>query len=245
MSRVLNPYISVDCVIFGYDEGELFVLLVEREMKDETNGKVRFADLTLTGNHIYQDEELDDAAARVLFDLTGLKEVYLEQFGVFGGLDRFKAEKDKVWLKHLGRDPESRILSIGYFALLAARKVSLEWKGRDVRWTPLADVGTLGFDHNRILSDALEALRNKMRHEPVAFELLPPKFTLTELQNLYEVIYDTVFDKRNFRKKVSRMKFVLPLDEKQSGVPHKPARLYKFSRKEYEKTRGELLYFNV
>ena len=129
--RVLNSYISVDCVIFGYNGQELQVLLLDRTLTDEETGKSEFTDLTLTGNHIYEDETIEQAAYRVLFDLTGLKNVFLDQFKTFAHPDRLKKENDRKWLLHDGRDPDKRIVSIGYFALIATQSITLEWKGRN------------------------------------------------------------------------------------------------------------------
>ncbi len=242
---VLNDYFSVDCVIFGFDFSQLNVLLVDRVMTDELTGKELFNDLTLTGNHIYDDEDLDAAASRVLFDLTGLQNIYLEQFKTFGAPDRINRENDRAWLAANGRDPDKRIVTVGYYSLLATDKVTLEWKGRNVRWTPVAEVTDLAFDHMAILQEALVALRKNLLREPIGFELLPEKFTLSQLQRLYEVILGVALDKRNFRKKVARMKYLVPLEEKQMGVAHKPARLYVFDRDLYEKNRKELLDFAI
>ncbi len=242
--RVLNDSISVDCVIFGFDTERLNVLLVDRTLSSEEDG-VEFSDLTLTGNHVYEDEPLDDAADRILFELTGLKNIYLEQFKTFAHPDRLMKENDRKWLLHNGRNPDKRIVSVGYFALLATQNVTLEWKGRNVQWFPVEEVGNLAFDHNQILEKALLSLRQKIIHEPIGFELLPEKFTLSQVQKVYEIILDTQFDKRNFRKKINRMKYLIPLDEKQKGVAHKPAQLYMFSREVYEKTKTDMLSFIV
>lgn len=241
----LSSYLSVDCVVLGYDSEQLNVLLVERKLDDGIEGLPFESDWTLTGNHVYVDEDIDEAASRVLFDLTGFSEIYLEQFKTFADPKRLLKPKDQAWLKSMEMDSTQRVVTVGYFALLATQKVSLKWMGRKVKWTPVKEVGELAFDHNQILEDALIAIRNKMRHEPLGFELLPEKFTLTQLQHVYEQIFDAKFDKRNFRKKVSRMQYVIALDEKQQGVPHKPAQLYKFSREVYEQTRRELLEFFV
>ncbi len=243
-NMVLNNYISVDCVVFGFNFEKLNVLVVERTLSDGS-GEIEFSDLTLTGNHIYEDETIVEAADRILFDLTGLADIYLEQFKTFASPDRLKKENDRKWLLHDGRDPDKRIVSVGFFALLATQKVTIEWKGRNVKWMPVDEVGKLAFDHNLILEEALKALRSKLLHEPIGFELLPEKFTLSQLQKVYEIILDTTFDKRNFRKKVARMKYLIPLDEKQKGVAHKPARMYLFSREVYELTRKEILNFIV
>ncbi len=241
INNATSDYISVDCVVFGYDDHELNVLLVERTLSSENFEP----DWTLTGNHAFVDEPIEAAASRVLYELTGFSDIYLEQFKTFADPDRLRAPKDQLWLSSTGRDPGLRVVSIGFFALLATKDVPLKWMGRKVCWIPVKEVGQLAFDHNYILEAGLKALRQKMKQEPIGFELLPPKFTLTQLQTLYEQIFDTQFDKRNFRKKVSRMKYVIPLDEKQKGVPHKPAQLYLFSREVYEKTRRELFDFHV
>lgn len=245
MERILSNYISVDCVIFGFDSQKLSVLLVDRTLSNENDGTIVFSDLTLTGNHVYDDETAEEAANRVLYELTGLADIYLEQFRAFSDPSRLLKPNDQKWLVHHKRDPKKRIVSIGFFALLATQNIKLTYRGRDVKWIPVHEVGVLGFDHNQILEQALIALHNKIKHEPIGFQLLPERFTLTQMQTVYEIILDTVFDKRNFRKKVGRMKYVIPLDEKQKGVPHKPARLYMFSRDVYEQTKKELFDFTV
>jgi 8-oxo-dGTP diphosphatase len=241
----INNTISVDCVIFGFDFEKLNVLLVDRVLLDQKSGEELFSDLTLTGNHIFEHESLEDAAARILFDLTDLENIYLKQFGAFCDPDRLKNSNDQAWLRASGRDPESRIISIGYYSLLSTEKVTLKWKGRNVKWYPVSEVANLAFDHFSIFQAALEALRRELMFEPIGFELLPEKFTLSQLQKLYEVVLGVELDKRNFRKKIARMKYLIPLDEKQKGVAHKPARLYMFSKEVYEKTRKEVFDFNI
>lgn len=243
--RTISPYISVDCVLFGYNGTELEVLIVDRTLIDEKSGNILLDDQTLTGNHVYADETIEDAAYRVLFDLTGLDNIFLEQFKTFAHPNRLKHPNDQLWLKNTNRDPDARIVTIGFYSLVATNKVKLEWKGRNVKWVPISKVGQLAFDHNLILEEALKTLRSKIKLEPVTFELLPEKFTLTQLQNAYEAIWDVELDKRNFRKKVARMKYLIQLDEKQTGVAHKPARLYVFSRDVYEKTKKELFDFTI
>lgn len=241
----INKHLSVDCVVFGYDDEKLNVLLVKRTLTNPSTNSTEISDYTLAGNHIYQEETLIDAANRILKSLTGLENIYLEQFKTFAHPDRLKKSIDQRWLHHIGIDPSIRVASVGYFALLSTQKVTLKWMEREVKWVPLKEIGELGFDHNQILDEALTAMRRKMRHEPIGFELLPEKFTLTQLQTVYEKIFDTTFDKRNFRKKVPRMKYVVPLNEKQKGVSHKPAQLYMFSRDIYEKTKTEQFDFIV
>lgn len=237
--------ISVDCVIFGFDEDQIKVLLVERTLIDEKSKQSIFSDLTLTGYHIYEDEDLDAAAARIVSDLTGLDNLVLEQFYAFGALDRLEHPNDQAWLKQFGDVFSKRVVTVGYYSLLPSIDVPIIQKGRNVAWYPVSAVKNLAYDHDHILRKALEHLRYKLSHEPIGFELLPIKFTLSQMQKLYEAILGTQFDKRNFRKKVSQMPYVVPLNEKQIGVAHKPAQLFMFSRDVYEKTRKERFDFFV
>jgi len=241
----LHPNISVDCVIFGFDFEKLNVLLVERQLIDPETGDEIIFDYTLAGNHIYIDEELEDAAKRVLFDLTGLENIYLEQFTTTGDPNRLKSEKDQLWLKSTGKNPAERVISVCYFSLLNCNEVSIKTGKRKVDWFPLKEAKNLAFDHGQIIQSALESLQRKLQYEPIGFEMLPEKFTLSQLQKLYEVVFDVEFDKRNFRKKISKMKYLIRLNEKQKGVSHKPARYYTFSREVYEKTKNDMLNFSV
>lgn len=245
MARELIKNISVDCVIFGFDFEKLNVLLVDRFLKDSKTGKLVFSDLTLTGYHIYQDETLDDAAARIVKDLTGLENLTLEQFYAFGALDRLNHPNDQKWLEQFGDVFSSRVVTVGYYSLLRDFNVEIKQKDRVVKWYPVNEVENLAYDHEIILQKALEHLRLKLQNEPIGFELLPEKFTLSQMQKLYEAVLGTTFDKRNFRKKVSQMSYVVPLNEKQSGVAHKPAQLFMFSRDVYDRTRKERNNFFV
>jgi hypothetical protein len=239
------PNLSVDCVVFGFDFEKLNVLLVERELKDETTGEVLIRDHTLTGYHIFEDEDLDSAASRILKGLTGLDNIFLEQFGAFGQLDRVSSPKDTLWLNHINKGFSERIVTVGYLALIDNTKVTLRLKERNVEWFPVTMVKEmeLAFDHKNLFYKALDALQKKVKVEPIAFELLPDYFTLSQLQKLYEALLGTSFDKRNFRKKVAQMHYVIPLKKKQTGVAHKPAQYYLFSREVYEKTtRGRISF---
>lgn len=235
----------MDCVIFGFDFEKLNVLLVERTLADKKAGKTLFTDYTLAGNHVYDDEDLYSAAERVLFDLTGLENIYLEQFQTFGHPDRLSKQKDILWLKSLGMNPENRIITVAYYSLVNINEVIIQEKGRKIFWHPIEEPIPLAFDHDVIISRALDALRNKIRTNPIGFKLLPPKFTLSQLQKLYEVILGVNYDKRNFRKKISRMDYLVPLNEKQQGVAHKPAQLFTFSKDVYENTKKAFFDFTV
>lgn len=233
----LNEGISVDCVIFGFDSEKLHVLLVDRVLADGEGTQI-VSDRTLTGNHIYEDESLDEAARRILFDLTGLNQIYLEQFHTFGAPNRISRPNDITWVKANGRDPNKRVVSVGYAALLTKRDVVLEWRGRNVSWYPVDSITDLAFDHVTILQTALNYIRHKISLEPaIGFELLPRKFTLSQLQTMFEVVFGTTLDKRNFRRKVLKTSYIVPLDEKLTGLTNKPAQLYTFNRRIYDKTR--------
>lgn len=242
--RQIIPNISVDCVIFGFDFNQLNVLLVERKLEDPKTKEVLIDDWTLTGYHIFDDENFDTAASRILREVSGLSNIYLEQFYAFGSLDRIDSEKDKLWLSHQ-HGFSHRIVTVGYYSLIDSTQVSLSFKSRNVQWFPVDNLPELGFDHNEIFNKALEMLRVKLRSEPIGFELLPEKFTLTHLQKLYESVLGVKYDRRNFRKKVMQMKYVIPLNEKQTGVKHKPAQLFIFSRDVYERTKKERFDFSI
>jgi hypothetical protein len=238
------PYISVDCVIFGFDFEKLNVLLLERILENK-NGEQVFCDHSLVGHHIKINESLDEAAARVLLETTGLSNIYLEQFFAFGSPDRLNKKRAKLWLESIGRNPMQRVISVGYFSLVNTKAVHVSHTQRHASWIDIQKIGELAFDHNEILNRGLEALRIKIKSEPIAFELLPPKFTLSQLQKLYEVVLGIEIDKRNFRKKALQANYIVPLNEKQKDVSHKPAQLFMFSRDIYEATKKENFSFSL
>lgn len=234
--RKLNNSISIDCVIFGFDFERLHVLLADRVL--EQDGVTLINDKTLMGNHIYEDESVDEAAKRVLYDLTGLDNIYLEQFHTFGDPNRTKRKKDRLWIEAQGRDPQTRIVSVSYVSLLTKRNVVLEWKGRNVAWYAVGGDHNFAFDHQIIIQEALAYIRHKIELEPaIGFELLPQKFTLSQLQSMYEVVFNQTLDKRNFRRKALKMKYIVALDEKLVGKANKPAQLYSFDREAYNHSR--------
>lgn len=248
MNSAFNEHISVDCVIFGYDLKNLKVLLLERQLHKPDGKELVFKDLTLPGNHIRNNEDLDTAGQRILFELTGLSDIYMEQFAVFSKPERLSNPRDRQWLSAIGKDPETRVITAGYYSLIPLEKYYLrpnpnstypEWYGKNPKWYKLDHIGEMAFDHAAILNAALMLLREKVKTKPVIFELLPEKFTASQVQKLYEVILDTPLDKRNFRKKLTNLEFVVSLNERQVGVAHKPARYYMFSRDVYERKRKE------
>ncbi|MDA0912860.1 MAG: NUDIX hydrolase [Bacteroidetes bacterium] len=223
-------HLSVDCVVFGYDDSGLKVLLInQKEANNEEVGQNPMSQLP--GDLILIDEGLEAAAERVLFELTQLKGVYLKQFHAYGDPNRVKQLKDRAWLRSVRTQPEQRVITVGYFGLVSLQDHDPQpasFAG-GVEWIDLQNVGPLAFDHNEILDGAMDALQNQLESHHISFELLPKKFTLSQLQSLYEVVLEKKFDKRNFRKNVKRMSHVVPLDEKQQGVMHKPAQLFSFN----------------
>lgn len=232
--HIINPNVSVDNVILGFDGQELKVLLIERK-HDYPEGKDFLA---LPGDLIYQDEDLDDAANRILFELTGLKDIFLEQFYTFGNPNRISKQADVQWLKSIRTLPEARVITVAYYNLVKIEKYNPSASGfaSNAIWMPADEVPQLAFDHNDIFNKAIEHLKHKLYRQPIGFELLPRKFTLAQLQRLYEIILQTNLDKRNFRRKILKTEFIIQLDEKQQGVAHKPATLYKFDKKKFDST---------
>lgn len=217
---------TVDNVIFGFDEGDLKVLLIKR-------GEEPYLGYwALPGYFVYQDEDLDTAAQRVLFELTGLRDVYLEQVHTFGAVNRHEF---------------GRVITVSYFSLVKISNYSLEVASiaKKARWHAVSEIKDLGFDHNEILQACLNRLKWLVRSRPLGFELLPPKFTLTELQHLYEAILETELDKRNFRKKILSMGLLIDLEETQEGVAHRPARLYMFDERRYQELLEEGFHFEL
>ncbi len=244
MAPGLIPNISVDCVVFGFDFDKLNVLLIERVF--EWNNQT-FNDLKLPGDLVKIDEDLDESAVRVLRELTGLQNIFLTQFHTFGGVNRIKQKPYEIeWLKQIDH-PEERVITVAYYSLINLKneKISEVILTQNARWVAVDDVKDLAFDHVEIFQQALQSLRNEVKSRPIGFELLPEKFTLTQLQKLYEAILGTTFDKRNFRKKISNMPYVVAINEKQKGVAHKPARLCMFSRDIYERTKKDNFDFLV
>ncbi len=231
-----NNHISVDCVVMGFDGERLKVLLIKR--MGEECGEI-FHDMKLPGSLIYMDEDLDEAAKRVLNELTGLKNVNLIQFKAFGSKNRTKDPIDIHWLERAVQLKVERIVTIAYLSMVKIdRTLSRNLDVYQANWVSLEDIKALAFDHNLIIKEALLYIRQFVEFNPsILFDLLPRKFTASQLRNLYEVVYGKEIDVRNFHKKIALMDYVVPLEEKQQGVAHRAARYFHFDRKIYNKIR--------
>jgi 8-oxo-dGTP diphosphatase len=207
--------LSIDNLIFGLDHDQLKILLV-KQTDPMHQGK-----WALPGGWIRYDENLRDAAYRLLEELTGVKQLYLEQLKTFGRVDRF---------------PTERVVTVAYYALVSAENYSLVagQSTDDVSWQNANDLPELIYDHAEIIDYGIQFLRHQICHQPVGFNLLPEKFTLLQLQALYEAILNAKLDKPNFRRKILKMNLLAPCNEKQQGVPHRAANLYRFDSEAYE-----------
>ena len=208
--------LAVDCVVFGLDETDLKVLLIQRKLQPYQHT------WALPGGFVRINETLDEAARRELEEEAGVTDVYLEQLYTFGALDR---------------DPRERVVAVAYYALakLSDHRIRAATDAMGVGWFGLDDLPKLAFDHTDIVLRAHERLRGKVRYAPVGFELLPPRFSLTQLQRMYEIILGKELDKRNFRKKILAMDLLVETDEYEQGVRHRAARLYRFDRRKYDR----------
>ncbi len=218
--------LTVDCVVFGLDEVDLKVLLIQRDIPPFEG---RWA---LPGGFVRLEETLEEAAQRELAEETGIRDVFLEQLYTFGDVHR---------------DPRERVVTVAYYALvnLQGHTIQATTDARNAAWFALDDTPPLAFDHDRILQTAYERLKGKVRYQPIGFELLPDKFTLRHLQHLYEKVLDRELDKRNFRKKILGMGLLQELDEVEQDVAHRAARLYRFDHKKYERLTKQGFNFEI
>ena len=220
-------YIAVDCIIFGYDiaEKEIKLLLIKRSF-EPAKGK-----WSLAGGFVNPDESLDSAASRVLSSLTGLKNVYMKQLHCYGDLER---------------DPGARVISSAYWALIKIKDIDRELYDKNgAHWQSLKKMPQLIFDHRSMVDNAMSELQTQIKVKPVGFELLPEKFTLVQLLDLYEAIYQRTIDKRNFRKKIISMNILEKLDEKEKVTSRKGAFYFRFIKERYKKLLKNGFYFNL
>lgn len=226
LKEYLSFGLSIDCVVFGYHEGEVQVLLVER---GEEPFKGSWA---LVGDLVHPLSDLASSANNILENLTGLKGIFMEQFFTFDAVDRH---------------PLGRVVTVGYYSLVETKfyePVASSW-AKSTKWFNINDLPSLAFDHQKILEKGIQTLKRRVRYRPVGFELLPEKFTLSELQELYEALLDRKFDKPNFRKKILKMNLITPLEEYQENVSHRPAKLFSFDEERYNSLRKEGFAFEL
>jgi 8-oxo-dGTP diphosphatase len=221
-ARSLYP-ISVDSVIFAFIGGELKVALMQRKTEP-------FVGMwAIPGGFMEGDETVEQTALRELKEETGIEHIYIEQFGVFS---------------ERGRDPRGPTITVAFFALIHAELCNLTASGdaSDARWWSVDKIPKLAFDHHIIYNKALEALRRAAQYKPLVFELLPREFTLSELQNLYQQLYGSTLEKRNFRKKVQKMSFIVATGKSAKGARHRPAELFRYNPKLYAKFEKDMLF---
>ncbi|MGQ0740502.1 MAG: NUDIX hydrolase [Bacteroidota bacterium] len=212
-----NIAISVDCVIFGFDEKELKVLLIRSDLEE-------FSGLhSLLGDLIRPDEDLETASYRILKERTGLDDVYLEQVQTFGSINRH---------------PSGRVITITYYSLIDVKHHKLKLSHNELGWHPVSKIKKLAFDHKLILDTCLRRLQQQIMEHPVVFNLLPEKFSLRQLQELYQSILGTELDRRNFRKKISVKDWLQDMDEMENDVPHRPGKLYAL-KKQFRPKNGK------
>jgi 8-oxo-dGTP diphosphatase len=222
-----RPALTVDCVVFGLDrQHTLKVMLIQRNLPPFQGN------WALPGGFVRMDESLEAAALRELCEETGIERLFLEQLYTFGAVDR---------------DPRERVVTVAYYALinLEEHAVKAASDASDAAWFAIDALPPLAFDHDRILKIALDRLKAKVRYEPIGFELLPKKFTLFQLQRLYETVLGQELDKRNFRKKILNMGLLHELDERQQDVPHRAAKLYEFDEAAYVQLREKGFNFEI
>ena len=208
-------HVAVDCIIFGFDQGEL-KLLIHRRRFEPAMGQ-----WSLFGGFVQKDEGLDEAANRVLFELTGLDNIYMEEVQSYGEMER---------------DPAARVISVAYYALIPAKKYTEATSNNyGATWISINNLPQLIMDHNQMVKKGLRRLKRRASTQPLGFELLPREFTMPQLQALYEAIYQSTLDKRNFRKKIFSMDVLIKLDEKDMSGSRKGAYLYRFDQKKYKK----------
>jgi ADP-ribose pyrophosphatase YjhB (NUDIX family) len=220
-------YVAVDCIIFGYEitDKELKLLLIKRGF-DPAKGK-----WSLAGGFVQEGESLDDAASRVLRSLTGISDLYMEQLYTYGDVER---------------DPGARVISSAYFALIGIHEIDrMKQEKNGAHWRSISDLPDLIFDHRKMVDKALAKLVESITVHPVGFELLPEKFTLVQLQSLYEAIYRKAIDKRNFRKKILSMNLLDKQDDKERETSRKGAYYYRFNEEKYRELTRNGSFFNL
>jgi 8-oxo-dGTP diphosphatase len=229
--------ISVDCVIFGFDGNTIHVLLIKRQHLSSPGETV--TDQKLPGSLISDKEDLPRAALRITQELIGHAPVHLRQMEIFSDPQRVQGDALR-WINEYYKVAMSRVVTMAFFALVKLdQRLKNLARRKSAEWVELNNVHSLALDHNRILITAIDYLMRLFRHEPVAFEFLPKKFTIKQLQGLYEAVFDTAIDNRNFRKKILPL-YLVPTGKIESNVSHRPAQYYYFDSKKYKQINKKL-----
>lgn len=224
------PHLSIDCVVFGFDQSTLHVLSLK--LKDNENNWM------LPGGYVLKDEAIDDAARRILKERSGADKIFLNAFNVFGELNRsegyFKEYDDNLWHKQ-------RFVTIGYYALVDYKCVTpmADAYSEECKWIPIESLPEMVMDHSKIVQNALDTLREQIRYKPIGFNLLPEEFTMPELQNLYEAILGYKLNRGNFYRRIMRYNILTKLDKERKGGAHKSPILYSFDKENYQKALSE------
>lgn len=209
-TQYAKAYVSVDCIVLGFDDNKLKLLAGRRKMQPG------YGEWALYGGFVGADESVDDAASRVLYELTGLKDIYMKQVGTFGALNRAEGE---------------RVISVAYVALIHVNDYDEKWLlEKELHWVSIKNIPQMFSDHNEMVNRALRMLRRRLYTEPISFQLLPELFTLTQLQNVYEAILGEELDKRNFRKKAKQLDYVVKSDKIDKLTSKRGAALYYFDK---------------
>ena len=234
---IVYPHVSVDCVVLGFYGFHLQVLLLKRTGKE---GESSFNDLKLPGSLIFAEEDLDEGAQRVMGELFSKNVLYLRQFKSFGSPSRMSNPRDIGWLENSVQQKIGRIITVSYLSLIRFDdKMKLKSDNVQAVWTALPEIKELAFDHAQIIHEAVNEVRRFVSMDAtLVFNLLPNKFTAAQMRVLFEELYGEKMDVRNFHKKMSRMDYVIPLDEFEQGVSHRAARYYKFDKKTYTKSHA-------
>lgn len=217
--------VAVDCIIFGFDKEQLKLLLFKRKLEPFKN------EWSLIGSFVNGEEDVVTAASRVLAELAGLEDVFLEELGCYGEYDR---------------DPGARVISIAHYALIRLEEQEIALTAsHQAQWFNVDDIPPLILDHNKMIMTALEKLRRKARYQPIGFELLPAKFTIPQLKTFYDAIYQKTLDRRNFRKRILAMGILKKLEEKDKSTSKKGAFLYQFEKKKYQQLVAKGFHFEL
>ncbi len=219
-----NISFTSDAVVFTIRQDELQILLIKRK-KDPFKGMY-----ALPGGFVEDNEKVEDTASRELYEETGVKNIFLKKFDVYS---------------EPGRDPRGRVVTVAFIALISSDKIKLKSKddAESADWFSVYELPKLGFDHNKVIKDSLKQLRLDIQMTNIAFQILPKKFTLSELQNTYELVLDIELDKRNFRKRIKELDIVLETNEQRMDGAHRPAKLYMFKYKEYKTIKEKVHVF--